>query len=83
MKNKSFFLFTVLVTLLLGLIACKPTSPTPPTVTEKPSAAPVEITFWHQYDKVNAALLDILIGEFNATHPDIKVNAVMQPSYDE
>ncbi len=93
MRNKCFVLFIATVTLLLTLSACQPTAPTQPAATqpvatqpaatEKPSTAPVVITFWHQYDKVNAALLDILISEFNASHPDIQVNAVMQPSYDE
>ena len=96
MRTKCFTLFTILVTLILALSACQPStqqsatqppanppSATQPSATEKPAVASVEITFWHQYDKVNAALLDILISEFNTVHPDIKVNAVMQPSYDE
>jgi len=51
---------------------------------EAPSTtSPVEITFWHQYDKANADLMAELVNEFNAANPDIKVTAVVQPSYDE
>lgn len=81
-------LFTLFITLMLVLCGCQPTtSPTSiteqPSVTEAPVTTPAEITFWHQYDKANAALLDILVNEFNNSHPNIKVTAVMQPSYDE
>jgi len=87
MKAKSS-VFTVLIglTLILCLPACQPSTPsstTLPPATGVAPTGPVEITYWHQYDKANAALLNILVGEFNAAHPDIKVNAVMQPSYDE
>lgn len=54
-----------------------------PAATAAPAAAPVEITFWHQYDKANADLITTLVDEFNAANPDIKVTAVIQPSYDE
>ncbi len=61
---------------------------TQPTVTQPPAAntpasAPVEITFWHQYDKKNAAMMGVLVSEFNASHPNTKVKVVVQPSYDE
>jgi len=56
---------------------------TPPPATVAPLTAPVEITFWHQYDKKNAAVMAILVSEFNDSHPNVKVNTVKQPSYDE
>jgi len=88
MKTKFLILFTIFVTLTLTLVACQSTTQTIPTATQpaatvEPVITPVEITFWHQYDKANAALLDILVSEFNNSHPTIKVTAVMQPSYDE
>lgn len=88
MKTKFLILFTIFVTLTLTLVACQSTTQTIPTATQpaatvEPVITPVEITFWHQYDKANAALLDILVNEFNNSHPTIQVTAVMQPSYDE
>ncbi|MBA4379229.1 MAG: ABC transporter substrate-binding protein [Anaerolinea sp.] len=99
MKTKITTPITILVILIFALSACQAATPTatqpaatePVAVTETPvpppppppPAKPVEITLWHQYDKANAALLDILVGEFNSAHPNIKVTAVIQPSYDE
>ena len=95
MKIKMVIPITISIVLMLVLNACQTVTPIQPVVTEKPIATekpvatekpaiePVEITYWHQYDKANAALLDILVSEFNSTHPNIKVNSVMQPSYDE
>ncbi|HEX2980179.1 MAG TPA: ABC transporter substrate-binding protein [Anaerolineaceae bacterium] len=56
----------------------------PETPTEAPAASePVKITFWHQYDSKNAEMIDQFVKEFNDSHPDIQVEAVIQPSYDE
>ncbi|MCL4561305.1 MAG: extracellular solute-binding protein [Chloroflexi bacterium] len=65
----------------------QPTTPPIAVPTQAPAptqvSAPVEITFWHQYDKANADMIQELVDAFNQTHPNIKVNAVIQPSYDE
>ncbi len=59
-----------------------PAAPTQVAAPTQPSA-PVEITFWHQYDNVNADMITQLVDAFNQSHPNIKVDAVIQPSYDE
>ncbi len=61
------------------------TPPAEPTQVVQPTqaSAAVEITFWHQYDKANADMITKLVDDFNQQHPNIKVNAVIQPSYDE
>jgi multiple sugar transport system substrate-binding protein len=52
------------------------------TATPEP-AGPVTISFWHGYNEVETALLDdTLVPEFEAAHPDIKVEAVNVP-YDQ
>lgn len=81
MKTKAFTLITFLTVLLLMLSACQSKS-TEPAVVSQPGE-PAEITFWHQFDKANAALMEILVSEFNASHADIQVKVVVQPSYDE
>jgi multiple sugar transport system substrate-binding protein len=46
------------------------------------SSAPVEISFWHTYNldgAENTTLVETLIPEFEATHPNIKVNSISVP----
>jgi multiple sugar transport system substrate-binding protein len=59
-----------------------------PTQTSKPPeptqpSKPVEITFWHQWDKSNAAFIDVLVSEFNEANPNIKVKVEVAPGYNE
>ncbi len=86
-------MLTLLVIFMLALSACKTQSTTQsgvaqPTATQPPAtiattSAPAEVTFWHQYDKKNTAMMELLVSEFNATHPNITVNVTVQPSYDD
>ncbi|NTU74951.1 MAG: extracellular solute-binding protein [Anaerolineaceae bacterium] len=95
MKNsKLFVVLSVLLALGILLSACAPAAPATeaavvatdaqPQATEAPAAEPVTITFWHGYNAdVEAKFLDeTLIPEFEALHPDIKVNAIVVP-YDQ
>lgn len=64
--------------------ATQAAEPAEPTATQPPPPAePVHLVFWHQYDKRNAELIDEFVAEFNQQHPEIQVEAVIQPSYDE
>ncbi len=90
MKARIITLFTLFVLLTLAVSACttlqpaqRAASPAPDPDTANAEADVVELTFWHQYDKRNAELIDDLINQFNDEHPDIQVQAVVQPSYDE
>lgn len=93
MKAKLISLFTLSLIFMIAFSACQAQPTIQPAATQpvdvqqpasNPTAStPVDITFWHQYDKKNAAMMDILVSEFNASHPNIKVKAVVQPSYDE
>ena len=95
MKVRTPVFLVVLLIAAMLLAACQPAA-TPAATTAAPAAAtttvaateaastePVEITFWHQYDSANAEMMAKLVDEFNAANPDIKVTAVVQPSYDE
>ncbi len=90
MKAKIIALFSLFVLLTLAVSACTTVQPAQPAATPAPDsdtanveADVVELTFWHQYDKKNAELIDELINQFNEEHPNIQVQAVVQPSYDE
>lgn len=99
MRVKVSFLVALVGILAVMATACQPAqtttsvpataaAPAPTEQSQAPAqpaapAAPVEITFWHQYDKANAELITVFVDEFNKANPDIKVNAVIQPSYDE
>jgi sn-glycerol 3-phosphate transport system substrate-binding protein len=47
------------------------------------SDKPVQITFWHAMNTANRDTLERMVGEFNASHPKIQVQAVYQGTYDE
>jgi multiple sugar transport system substrate-binding protein len=94
MRRNAFVLVILLLCLVIG--ACSspaetPTAPpatsTPEPIIEEPTPEPVvepaNLVFWHQYDKKNAELIDKFVAEFNEQNPDIQVEAVVQPSYDE
>jgi multiple sugar transport system substrate-binding protein len=95
MKPKFALFLSILIALSIVLTSCATaTTPSSASPTSQPvsnpvntqpakPSSPVQITFWHQYDKANAELIDTLVKEFNAKHPEIQVNAVIQPSYDE
>ncbi len=49
-----------------------------------PAAAGVTtVTFWHAMSGANGDALNKMVADFNASHPNIKVNAVFQGSYDD
>lgn len=98
MKNsKLFVVLSVLLALGMLLSACAPAATqatTAPASTTAPAveatkapvatAEPVTITFWHAYNAdVEAKYLDgTVIPEFEASHPNIKVQSVLVP-YDQ
>jgi multiple sugar transport system substrate-binding protein len=41
----------------------------------KKSSGPVTITFWHGQNQIAGKVIKGLVGDFNATHTDVKVNA--------
>lgn len=91
--------FALLLLICMVISACgggkvePPTAPPPttapetvkeePTPTPEPVVEPSKLVFWHQYDKKNAELIDEFVAQFNKENPDIQVEAVIQPSYDE
>ncbi len=64
-------------------VATKETETEAPTATEE-TAEPVTISFWHAYNAdVEAKFLDeVLIPQFEADHPNIKVQSLLVP-YDQ
>ncbi len=46
-------------------------------VEEEPE--PVQLTFWNNWDNVNMEVINELVDEFNASHPNIQVGSVFQP----
>jgi sn-glycerol 3-phosphate transport system substrate-binding protein len=44
---------------------------------------PVQITFWHSMTDQNAATLEAITNDFNASQSDVKVTLVNQVSYDD
>lgn len=47
------------------------------------AAQPVKITFWHAMGGTLGKVVEQLVDRFNATHPDIQVEAVFRGSYPE
>ena len=88
-KKRLMKLGLIMLAMLIG--SCTSTASTqeveqPQTqeeIEETTPAEPVTLTFWHQYDKANAEMIDELVAEFNQANPDIQVEVVVQPSYDE
>jgi multiple sugar transport system substrate-binding protein len=61
----------------------QPPAPAEPTATTAPQPAQkVELTFWNNWDNVNMEVMNALVEEFNAEHPDIQVQSVFQPYTD-
>lgn len=93
MKEKRLLKFGLLIFAVLAMFisscssatATKEAEPAPASeeVEGTTPAEPVKLTFWHQYDKTNAEMIDQLVAEFNEANPDIQVEVVVQPSYDE
>lgn len=55
-----------------------------PAATEAaaPSAEPVKLTFWNNWDNVNMEVMNELVAQFNQTHSAIQVESVFQPYAD-
>ena len=95
MKVRTVLFFALLLIASMLLTACQPAAANEPaeapaaetsasdTQAEEAAVEPVEIVFWHQYDSANAEMMAQLVEEFNSANPDIRVTAVVQPSYDE
>jgi sn-glycerol 3-phosphate transport system substrate-binding protein len=49
----------------------------------KKASKPVQITFWQSLPQANLAAINKLVGQFNASQSDVKVNVVSQVSYDD
>ncbi|MNB71620.1 sn-glycerol-3-phosphate-binding periplasmic protein UgpB precursor [compost metagenome] len=47
------------------------------------AAAPVKITWWHSMSGTNEKAIKQLVSDFNASHPDVQVEAIFQGKYDE
>jgi sn-glycerol 3-phosphate transport system substrate-binding protein len=47
------------------------------------ASKPVQITFWQSLPQANLAAINKLVGQFNASQSDVKVNVVSQVSYDD
>lgn len=93
MKEKRFLKFGLMIFAILAMLISSCSSAAAPQESEPAPASeevedttpaePVKLTFWHQYDKANAEMIDDLVAEFNEANPDIQVEVVVQPSYDE
>ncbi len=47
------------------------------------ASKPVQITFWQSLPQANLVAINKLVGQFNASQTDVKVNVVSQVSYDD
>ncbi len=54
-----------------------------PTGLVEQAESPVRVTFWHAMTVANRDTLERMVGEFNASHDKIEVQAVFQGTYDE
>ncbi|AZN39691.1 ABC transporter substrate-binding protein [Paenibacillus albus] len=51
--------------------------------TTEPAKEPVKVVWWHSMSGELGEAADKLVSDFNASHPDIKVEGVFQGTYDE
>jgi sn-glycerol 3-phosphate transport system substrate-binding protein len=49
----------------------------------EPAKEPVKVVWWHSMSGELGKAADKLVSDFNASHPDIKVEGVFQGTYDE
>lgn len=49
----------------------------------EPAKEPVKVIWWHSMSGELGTAVDKLVSDFNASHPDIKVEGVFQGTYDE
>ncbi|WP_435170404.1 ABC transporter substrate-binding protein [Paenibacillus glycanilyticus] len=49
----------------------------------EPAKEPVKVVWWHSMSGELGTAVDKLVSDFNASHPDIKVEGVFQGTYDE
>ncbi|CAM3097784.1 ABC transporter substrate-binding protein [Paenibacillus lupini] len=49
----------------------------------EPAKEPVKVVWWHSMSGELGTAADKLVSDFNASHPDIKVEGVFQGTYDE
>lgn len=49
----------------------------------EPAKEPVKVVWWHSMSGELGEAADKLVSDFNASHPDIKVEGVFQGTYDE
>src|SRR5690348_5558446 len=47
------------------------------------ASKPVQITFWQSLPQANLVTINKLVGQFNASQTDVKVNIMSQISYDD
>ncbi|MBB6734993.1 ABC transporter substrate-binding protein [Cohnella zeiphila] len=47
------------------------------------AAKPVKLTWWHSMTGPGAEAINKIVSDFNASHPDIQVQAVFQGKYDD
>jgi multiple sugar transport system substrate-binding protein len=92
MRPRSFTSFAIallaVAALLLG--ACQAVSPAAPSASADAAAStggaaaqePVKLTFWNNWDNVNMEVMEEIVAQFNAEHPDIQVENVFQPYAD-
>ncbi len=88
MRKKYYSMFGLLLCVLLIFTACSPEQPEqavdvsneePQEAAEAPSEEPVTLTFWNNWDNVNMEVINELVDDFNAEHPNIQVESVFQP----
>ena len=57
----------------LGLAACSSSS------TPGSDDGPVKLTFWHGYTEADGDVLNQLVADFNASHPDVVISTEVNP----
>lgn len=89
---KLFVICAILAGVLAGcapaatptVAAVEPTTSVEPTqaATEAPETEPVNLTFWFNWEGINADVMNDLVNRFNEQNPDIVVESVFQPYAD-
>ena len=73
MIKKYWSMLTVIIIAAMVLSACATATTVAPVVTEAPTAAPVTITIWHQWDGAYLTAIQAVFTAYMAEHPNVTI----------